>query len=713
MKKQLTIYLTVLLGLISCNKHEDDPNRISRSFDFRTIQQFSLTIEVKNFNNDVLRSVPLRIYAARPLDEDGLLKDDHESFLLFKGMTNAKGLMVSQLAPASTVDTLYVLAEYIGVPTLTSLPLSTNEAYSVLIGGKPSQAAKALPISSDRYQNALKQELKESLNFKQEGENSFWAVVGYPQPQRGPHGFYVLGTWDKDGYPDYLMPDDDDISIDLLEDLNLTLPERQNVPLVKPDLVNTMREGSIPLTEDAELIVTFISEGADYKNVVGYYTYPTGNPPAKVSDIRDNTLIFPNASLLGSGGSLLPGNRVQLLYLIPSTNQYTTVFPAGTTVAWILAANSFTGLGAPPRTSRLYYSDSYLNPEADPSLKKHNLVFNDARKTKLIITWEDMRRDERSDNDFNDLIYYATVTPVTAVDQDLYDNLQTSRRDADGDGVEDSLDEFPNDPKRAFSNVYPGMGNYGTFAFEDLWPSRGDYDFNDLVLEYQFTLITNAANQVTDLNASFLIKAVGASYHNGFGLLLTTPAANVKSVSGQHLTENYINLLGNGAEEGQTQASIIVFDDVWSIVQFGNTVQGETYGEPVELLVNVEFENPVDPLAFGPPPYNPFIILNRNRSKEVHLPRSEPTALADKTYFESADDRSLSSGYYYTSSDFLPWAINFPVSFDYPLEKVNISEAYRFFVPWAASQGQKHADWYLDKEGYRVETNIYKIEERQ
>ena len=294
--------------------------------------------------------------------------------------------------------------------------------------------------------------------------------------------------------------------------------------------------------------MTFVSEGADYKNVVGYYTYPTGNTPAAVSEITNQTLIFPNASFLGSGGSLVSGNRVQLLYLDPISNTYSTVFPAGTTLAWILAANSFTGLGAPPRASRLYYSDSHLNPEADPLLKKHNLVFNDARKTKLIITWEDMRRDERSDNDFNDLIYYATVTPVTAVDPDLYDNLKTTRRDADGDGVEDDLDEFPDDPKRAFSNVYPAVGSYGTFAFEDLWPSRGDYDFNDLVLEYQFTLITNAANQVTDLNASFVIKAVGASYHNGFGLLLNTPAENVKSLTGQHLTENYISLLTNGAE---------------------------------------------------------------------------------------------------------------------------------------------------------------------
>ncbi len=59
--------------------------------------------------------------------------------------------------------------------------------------------------------------------------------------------------------------------------------------------------------------------------------------------------------------------------------------------------------------------------------------------------------------------------------------------DADGDGVPNDEDDYPNDGDRAFDNYYPANGP-GTLAYEDLWPGKGDYDFNDLVLDYRFKL---------------------------------------------------------------------------------------------------------------------------------------------------------------------------------------------------------------------------------
>jgi len=56
--------------------------------------------------------------------------------------------------------------------------------------------------------------------------------------------------------------------------------------------------------------------------------------------------------------------------------------------------------------------------------------------------------------------------------------------DSDGDGIQDADDDFPNDPARAFINFFPAAG-YGSLAFEDLWPGKGDYDFNDLVVVLQ------------------------------------------------------------------------------------------------------------------------------------------------------------------------------------------------------------------------------------
>jgi len=65
--------------------------------------------------------------------------------------------------------------------------------------------------------------------------------------------------------------------------------------------------------------------------------------------------------------------------------------------------------------------------------------------------------------------------------QAIYNGQQST--DSDGDGVPNDEDAYPYDTERAFNNFYPS-GDYASLAFEDLWPGLGDYDFNDLVLDY-------------------------------------------------------------------------------------------------------------------------------------------------------------------------------------------------------------------------------------
>jgi len=64
-------------------------------------------------------------------------------------------------------------------------------------------------------------------------------------------------------------------------------------------------------------------------------------------------------------------------------------------------------------------------------------------------------------------------------------------------------------------NNFPATG-FGTLAFEDLWPGKGDYDFNDLVLDYKFEITTNSSNYINEVVGTFVIKAFGAGLENGF-----------------------------------------------------------------------------------------------------------------------------------------------------------------------------------------------------
>ncbi len=64
--------------------------------------------------------------------------------------------------------------------------------------------------------------------------------------------------------------------------------------------------------------------------------------------------------------------------------------------------------------------------------------------------------------------------------------------------VDDDLDDYPNDPDRATDVYYLISMSPGTLAFEDLWPGKGDYDFNDLVLDYRFKQVLNGSNELVE-----------------------------------------------------------------------------------------------------------------------------------------------------------------------------------------------------------------------
>ena len=122
------------------------------------------------------------------------------------------------------------------------------------------------------------------------------------------------------------------------------------------------------------------------------------------------------------------------------------------------------------------------------------------------------------------------------------------------------------------------------------------------------------------------------------------------------------------------------------------------------------YQTPVAASVTGTAPYNPFIIIDlpASRGAEVHLPGNPPTDLADTGLFgQWADDTNPGNGKYYQTASNLPWALDIPVSFEYPVEQVQIINAYNHFVEWAESAGGVYPDWYGTGSGYRNAENIY------
>ena len=313
-------------------------------------------------------------------------------------------------------------------------------------------------------------------------------------------------------------------------------------------------------------------------------------------------------------------------------------------------------------------------------------------------------------------ILYSTSTKYTT-------SATTLQPDADNDGVADADDEYPTDVNKAFNNRYPSA-SYATLMFEDLWPGKGDYDFNDLVLNYQYNTITNASNQVVEVRYSFVTRAVGGSLHNGFAFQLDGINPNrITSVSGSKaIGASWLQLNNNGTEASQgDNANIVVFDDAYKLLptqagySFINTYQGSPdSGKDTTTIVVKFIDNGVLPTggavnysSFGTNLFNPYIILNQVRGKEVHLVDRVPSSKVDASFFGKEQDRSNpGTGSYYKTANNLPWAINVSSSIPYPQERTDISEAFLKFIPWASSNGATNQTWYLDTQGNREASKL-------
>jgi LruC domain-containing protein len=274
--------------------------------------------------------------------------------------------------------------------------------------------------------------------------------------------------------------------------------------------------------------------------------------------------------------------------------------------------------------------------------------------------------------------------------------------DSDGDGIANNLDDFPTDASKAFISYYPAGGaeNAGaTVLFEDMWPSKGDYDMNDVVLSYNLRIITNAQNKVAAVDGTYSLRARGGTYQNGFGIEFPISRSLVSNVNGGML------------ESGHQKAVIILFQNMHEQLSSMNTNTADPVAAPKVFPISFTVTNGPLLSEFGLGEYNPFIWNKGNsRGHEVHLPGKTPTALANTSLFGTGDDKSVpASGKYYITASGSPWAISIPVkNFLYPQEGKDIVSAYLKLPDWIASGGTSYTDWYTNESsGYRNSGNLF------
>lgn len=496
------------------------------------------------------------------------------------------------------------------------------------------------------------------------------------------------------GVPSGMTNINNTLPSDILNDIYGMLPESTTVnpAFVSPDILSNIHFDD-DLATHATASVTFLNEGAGYRNSLGYFVYDTNNPPATKDDIPAHTIIFPNASK-PSAGNLQQGDTVELGIEIY----------AGQSIGFFVVPNGW-GYGGSGSTIRNdgpwgqpFYSLASLNPEPAGN-QRHNVVFIDPVNELLVIGFDDQYITS-GDKDYNDVLFTVAISPFYAIDG------------VNPDGSIDSgyipLEQNNGDNNSYTTSYYPTQNGFATIMYEDLWPVVGDYDFNDLVVKYNLKRTLNGQSALKRLEGTYQIQAKGASYHNGFALRLPgVSPGNVESVTllknGQPVTHEIIE--GAASEAVLVISPDISVDLVHSCEMF-RTQPACRESMNLTYQLDVTLANPVSASVVGQAPYDPFIFAIGSlyhgdlfggppgRAWELHMKQFSGTNLFNNGFFSLGDDRSNGSSNFVSGNN-MPWVINIADDFDHPAEYQDINHAYPKFADWVNSAGFNHTDWYL------------------
>lgn len=654
------LLLIVIAGLVmGCtNKTTNNENVfvpvqdlvVAEDFDYQTARNVTIDLTVLTNSDEPVAGIPYEIYNAAP---------DNGGEVIATGQTDANGRYETVISLPTYIKKAYV----VGYMTTEVITITDNHIQKVYGGSFPQTKGGA----------------------------------SYAPPKGGPWSYLPGYTFNSSGVPAHATAGyvtRDNLSAGFLSRINATLPERVALYNSHPDYFNNDAMADVKLDEACDVWVTFVTEGAGYRNSFGFFTYPQNNPPTSPSQITPQYILMPNTSLTGSAGGMTSGDKV-----------YLGQFPAGIMIGWFIVADGWSGTaGGVSTTKPVYYSIPSLNPEGAANKKKHSILVYDSSEEKLLIGFEDLPRENGSDEDFNDLVVYASANPIEAIDIVDVPPIDTPV-DTDGDGVSNTFDDYPTDPELAYDNYTYSQTQWGTLAFEDLWPYKGDYDMNDMVVKYNINQITNGQNKVKKINMRYLLSAVGARKANGFAVEMPFSSSLITDLVTSHPA--LFNL-----ETGGSKAVLRFFNNTFDLIPqttgFINTVMDEPFYAPVEFTASFKLSTATLPSAFNhQPPYNPFIFIDGVRGQEVHLPGYTPTTLVNSALFGTGDDATVIGSKYYKTANNLPWAVNIAADWDYPIERSQITRAHLKFQNWAQTSGNSYPDWYLDRPGYRDPAFIY------
>lgn len=228
-----------------------------------------------------------------------------------------------------------------------------------------------------------------------------------------------------------------------------------------------------------------------------------------------------------------------------------------------------------------------------------------------------------------------------------------------------------------FKSSLNTIDGWSTLAFEDLYPRKGDGDYNDMVVKYHVEENYNPQGELETVSLKFEPLARGAGYVHSLNLSLDgelDSSRNITTVTneafaGDALISVTYTTPGN---DGRTFYNLDKSEDISlfkntlaSLERFANVYEGAEWVDPkFTAQVDITLANPelnlyadrgADALLW----YRPFLSV-KNTKQDIDLAVINPN-----------DGMIDANGN--------PFGLMVPVTWEWPLERVSINDAYPHF----------------------------------
>ena len=691
MKRHNIAFLLILSVLfIACNRNENHPTgsmKPSNDFSFSTVNE-GVSVNVEYANTGVNASVYFEVYDTCPVDLDdqgnNYVKCDNV-LPIFSGYTDVNGRFSGTVSLPDYAEKLYFYAPAFYARTLIEAQVRDGAVY---VTDAPEDGTKAgvvpFATTTTAHYSYMAEDCQKPIPDQYKKFMKPWKCW------LGEYDKYANGSVES-----YACTREELLPANSAE-LFLTFHE----------VMRTVQQYNCPeefkcledlyMSVDGPVSVTFLGQNTCFNSSIGYYFYQEGNCPSRIQDI-DAVMIFPNTQdglwekSKGSDMDARPSaglerlTTVQLKYYPHiaegSMEGETEIFPAGTRIGFVLATNAFSNR-IPFVKTRNNHNLSATTPGISIS-NDGKLYAENVARTALFRVDDDIFlgfEDYKDDNNLTDCVLSINSVPSDAIQV----ATQMSKED-----IEVATEEVG-----------------GVYAFEDIWPYKGDYDLNDVVIRYNHQTIYSAGMIVGE---SFIIKTFQnrAANNNGLGFSLAKVGNGFNS-NFQSLGTFTTLVRAEGSEE------FVPFDMVFEPkdVDGNNLLPVYLITDNVKENMGAEYKL-VYTYNYAAAPSNntlkvdilPFIYRNLDNGKrlEVHITNDRPTFKMDMSLLDTGDDSSnpKSSRYFVREGDY-PFAIHLKGAtvedvaglLDPRNEMHRIDEIYPDYSLWASSKGTRNKDWY-------------------